>query len=94
MDFGPMGQGLTPFYKAVHKMNRVPTPLPKVCVSAFCPCFDNICLVCTIYNARIHDFVESFFVAALCAIWYNKAVDNSRAFRGTKSPLVLFLRRY
>ena len=78
-----MGQGLTPFYKAVHKMNRVPTPLPKVCVSAFCPFFNNICLVCTIYNARIHDFVESFFVAALCAIWYNKAVDNSRAFRGT-----------
>ena len=22
-----MGQGLTPFYKAVHKMNRVPTLL-------------------------------------------------------------------
>ena len=22
MDFGPMGQGLTPFYKAVHKMKQ------------------------------------------------------------------------
>ncbi len=94
MDFGPMGQGLTPFYKAVHKMNRVLPHLPKVCVSVFCPCFNNICLVCTICNARIHDFVESFFVAVLCAVWYNKAVDNSRTFRGTKSPLVLFLRRY
>ena len=72
-----MGQGLTPFYKAVHKMNRVPTPLPKVCVSAFCPCFNNICLVCTIYNARIHDFVESFFVrASPCFIDSMSALNN------------------